>query len=48
VVGTLGVLRDAAQSGLIDLADALAKLRGTNFRVSRALIDKILDDYSRS
>ncbi len=46
VVGTLGVLQEAAQNGLLNLPDALVKLRGTNFRISRALIDRILEDLS--
>jgi len=44
VIGTLGVLQEASQNGLLDLADALAKLRITNFRVSKSLIDRILED----
>ena|SRR3990172_489964 len=48
VIGTLGVLQEASQNGLLDLADALAKLRNTNFRVSKSLIDRILEDHRRS
>jgi predicted nucleic acid-binding protein len=48
VIGTLGVLQEASQNGLLDLADALAKLRNTNFRASRSLIDRILEDHRRS
>jgi predicted nucleic acid-binding protein len=39
--GTLGVLVEAAAEGLIDLRDALEKLRRTNFRVSESLIEKL-------
>lgn len=48
VIGTLGVLQDASQRGLLDLADALAKLRNTNFRASKALMDRILEIHRRS
>jgi uncharacterized protein len=37
VSGTLGVLCDAAQAGLLKLADALDLLRKTNFRASPEL-----------
>ncbi len=37
VAGTLGVLRDAAQAGLLKLPDALDLLRNTNFRASPEL-----------
>ncbi len=37
VAGTLGVLRDAAQTGLLKLPDALDLLRKTNFRASPEL-----------
>lgn len=42
VVGTLGVLASAAQAGLINLRDALAELRTTNFRVSTKLLESLL------
>lgn len=40
--GTLGVLRTAAVRGLLDLPTALARLAGTNFRVSSSLLDALL------
>lgn len=40
--GTLGVLVAAARAGWIDLPVALDSLRRTNFRVSQALIEKLL------
>lgn len=43
VVGTLGVLRAASRSGLIDLGEVLPKLLATNFRVARSLVDQLLD-----
>jgi predicted nucleic acid-binding protein len=42
VVGTLGVLRDAAALGLLDLRSAVADLQQTNFRIDPALIADIL------
>jgi predicted nucleic acid-binding protein len=42
VVGTFGVLRDAADAGLLDFRDALLRLRGTSFRASPALWDSLL------
>jgi predicted nucleic acid-binding protein len=43
VTGTLGVLELAAQSGLVDFAQAVDRLRRTNFRVPEVLIDALLD-----
>lgn len=37
IAGTLAVLRDAAQAGLLKLPDALDRLRKTNFRASPEL-----------
>lgn len=37
IAGTLGVLRDAAQAGLVKLPEALDALRQTNFRASPEL-----------
>jgi predicted nucleic acid-binding protein len=48
VIGTLGVLQEASQNGLLDLTDALAKLRNTNFRASKSLIDRILEIHRRA
>jgi predicted nucleic acid-binding protein len=42
VIGILGVLRDAAERGLIDLPTALERLRRTNFRVSEPIIQSLL------
>ncbi|MEO8036026.1 MAG: DUF3368 domain-containing protein [Acidobacteriota bacterium] len=42
VTGTLGVLADAADRGLADLPTALDRLRSTNFRADRRVIDEIL------
>jgi uncharacterized protein len=45
--GTLGVLRDAAEEGLLDLADAFQSLRRTAFRASPDLYEKVLSSYWR-
>lgn len=43
--GTLGVLAQAAQMGLIELEGALAKLRQTNFRHRPELLDTLLAQH---
>ena len=42
VTGTLGVLRLAALRQLVDLSEAVARLRTTNFSVSPRLLDELL------
>ena len=42
VIGTLGVLTEAAELGLIDLTVAIDRLKQTNFRVSQRLIQTLL------
>ncbi len=44
--GTLGVLVAAAREGLVDLRAALDRLQKTNFRISQALLEKLLDAVS--
>jgi len=39
----LGILDDAANQGLINLAEAIAQLQQTNFRVSRRIIQALLN-----
>ena len=46
VVGTLGVLVDAAWRGVINFRAAIADLERTNFRISRALLDVALEQVS--
>jgi len=41
-IGTLGILVNAAGAGLLDLADALAKLQQTDFYASEKLIQTLL------
>jgi predicted nucleic acid-binding protein len=43
VIGTVGLLERAAEENLIDLADAIAKLRQTNFFISPELLEAALD-----
>ncbi len=43
IIGTLGILDDAASQGLVDLSDAIARLQKTNFRISRRIIQALLD-----
>ncbi|NES85628.1 MAG: DUF3368 domain-containing protein [Moorea sp. SIO2B7] len=43
IIGTLGILDDAASKGLIDLSDTIARLQRTNFRISRCIIQALLE-----
>lgn len=45
VTGTLGVLDLAARRGLIDLADAFARLRATSFRYPPEMMDALLAQH---
>lgn len=47
VTRTVAVLRDAAAQNLIDLSTAFDKLKQTNFRVSHAFLDEILQDFAQ-
>jgi len=42
VTGTVGVLRAAARIGIINLKDALDRLRMTNFHMSQKLYDQLI------
>jgi predicted nucleic acid-binding protein len=42
VTGTIGVLRAAAKLGLLDLRDALQRLRRTNFRAEEEFFDRLI------
>lgn len=46
VIGTLGVLAEAARRDLLDLGRALADLQQTNFYAAPALIDMLLANES--
>jgi predicted nucleic acid-binding protein len=47
VVGTLGILDDAARNGLVDLAQALRQLRQTTFRRKDELLEALLKKHRR-
>ena len=42
VIGTVGVLRDANNAGLLDLKSAVQALKATTFRVSPTILEKLL------
>lgn len=44
VIGTLGILDDAASQGFVELSDAIARLQRTNFRISRRIIQALLEN----
>jgi predicted nucleic acid-binding protein len=45
VIGTLGVLTEAADRGLIDFSDAIAQLRQTSFYLSPEVLTPLLQRY---
>ena len=45
VTGTLGILRLAARSKLIDIADALNTLKRTNFRYRQEILDDLTKEF---
>jgi predicted nucleic acid-binding protein len=45
VIGTLGVLDLAARRGLLNLADAFARLKTTNFRYRQNIMDNLLAQH---
>jgi predicted nucleic acid-binding protein len=48
ITGTLGLLTRSAQRGMLDLADALARLKRTNFHYRQKLFDDLLRKYPGS
>ena len=42
VIGTIGILREAAEMGLLDLRDAFHRLQQTSFHISPALLAGLL------
>lgn len=44
VIGTLGVIRSAAQKGLLDLPQAIERLRRTRFRIAEHILEDVLRD----
>jgi predicted nucleic acid-binding protein len=45
VIGTVGVLQEAAELGLLDLRIAFKRLQQTTFHVSPALLAKLLAEF---
>jgi predicted nucleic acid-binding protein len=43
IIGTLGVLNDAASRGWVDLPSAFERLRQTTFRASPSFLQSLLD-----
>jgi predicted nucleic acid-binding protein len=48
ITGTLGLLTRSAQRGILDLGDALTRLKQTNFHYRQELFDDILKKYVES
>jgi predicted nucleic acid-binding protein len=46
VLRTLAVINEAAERGLLDLGEAIARLRQTNFRVRPAILDQLLEQHA--
>jgi predicted nucleic acid-binding protein len=44
VIGTIGVLREAAENGLLDLRKAVERLSQTSFHISPAILAALLED----
>jgi predicted nucleic acid-binding protein len=47
VTGTVGILRAAAALGLVDLKEALTRLRRTNFHLSQKLFDQLIAEAKK-
>jgi len=47
ILGTLGVLRDGAIAGLLDLPTVLGRLRQTSFRAAPALYDQMIREFEQ-
>ena len=46
VTGTLGILDIAAQRGLINFTEAIARLRRTTFRIPEAVLDSLMKRHA--
>jgi predicted nucleic acid-binding protein len=44
VIGTIGVLREAAAEGLLDMRATIERLRQTSFHISPAILASLLDE----
>jgi predicted nucleic acid-binding protein len=47
VIGTLGVLAEAAEHGLTDFSDAVARLQQTSFYISPEVLKPLLRRYRK-
>ncbi len=47
VAGTLGLLTRASQRGLIDITQAINRLKNTNFHYRQEMLDELLRKYAR-
>jgi len=45
ITGTIGILERAAEGGLLDLSDAFARIKRTDFWISHRLLDAELDKF---
>ena len=45
ITGTIGILECAAEGGLLDLSDAFARIKRTDFWISEGLLDAELDRF---
>jgi predicted nucleic acid-binding protein len=48
VIGTLGVLAEAAEHGLLDFSDTIARLQQTSFYVSPEVLNPLLQRYAKN
>ena len=46
MIGTVGVLREAALLGFLDLRKALKKLEATTFHIAPDVLSQLLKDHS--
>jgi predicted nucleic acid-binding protein len=47
VIGTLGVLMEGAERGLIDFPEAITRLQQTTFYVSPEILTQLLQRYAK-
>jgi predicted nucleic acid-binding protein len=45
VTGTLGVLRAAAEAGLLDVREVVSRLKATNFYVDESLLNTVFEKW---
>lgn len=47
IIGLLGILRDAARAGLIELKPTIERLQNTDFRVAPSLLRRLIEEERR-